>query len=207
MKRIGHEPGFVIQPVMIHGIATTADELSASSADAFDRGYTQAFESFFRTHDRDLAAYLRRRTATDADAQEILQESFARILSYGFGDSRPPAVWKSLLYRIATNLAISHQRTNRAHNVSGQCAIDDEVELPSEVPSQERQLAAEQELALIRTTIAGLSPKCRKVFLLSRVHQRTYPEIAQACDISVKMVEKYMSQALASMRVALGGRP
>jgi RNA polymerase sigma-70 factor (ECF subfamily) len=165
-----------------------------------------SFDSFFRAHGRDLTAYLRRRTASEADAQEILQESYARILGYGYSDSRPPEVWKSLLYRIATNLAISQQRMNRARNVSGQCPLD-EIELPSDTPSQERQLAAEQELALIRAAIEGLSPKCRKVFLLSRVHQRTYPQIAQLCGISVKMVEKYMSQALASMRGAIGSRP
>ncbi|WP_157995228.1 RNA polymerase sigma factor [Peristeroidobacter soli] len=165
-----------------------------------------SFDSFFRAHGRDLTAYLRRRTATEADAQEILQESYARILGYGYGDSRPPEVWKSLLYRIATNLAISQQRMNRVRNVSAQCPLD-EVELPSDTPSQERQIAAEQELALIRAAIEALTPKCRKVFLLSRVHQRTYPEIARLCGISVKMVEKYMSQALASMRGAIGSWP
>ena len=67
-------------------------------------------------------------------------------------------------------------------------------------------MTAQQELLLVRQALAALSPKCRRVFLLSRAHHKTYPEIAQMCDISVKMVEKYMSQALGALRRAVGGR-
>lgn len=174
--------------------------------DAPSDAQAQDFETFFREHRRALAGYLRRRVAAEEDVQDLVQESYARVLDYGYGGSRPPAVWKSLLYRIATNLAVSRLRMDRSHNVAGRQSLDD-VELLSEAPSQERVVAAQQELALIRQAIQGLSPKCRKVFLLSRTHRKTYPEIAQLCGISVKMVEKYVSQALAAMREAVGDRP
>jgi RNA polymerase sigma-70 factor (ECF subfamily) len=61
----------------------------------------------------------------------------------------------------------------------------------------ERELSAEQDLALLYDVIEGLPPKCRQVFLLSRVKLMTYPEIAKHCGISVKMVEKHISHALA----------
>lgn len=162
------------------------------------------FEAFFREHRSALSAYLRRNTKAEEDVQEIVQESFLRLLRYGYGSSRPAVVWKSLLYRIATNLAVSRLRSDRAHNVAGQQSLED-VELVSDSPSQERTILAQQELELIRGVIRGLSPKCRRVFLLSRMHRKTYPEIAELCGISVKMVEKYISQALAALRVAVGG--
>lgn len=180
-------------------IEEATSEPCQSDAQALD------FDAFFLQHKRALGAYLHRRLPIDADVQEILQESYARILDYGYGGSRPPEVWKALLYRIATNLAYSRLRMDRAHNVAGQQSVD-EIELLSEAPSQERVLAAQQELALIRHTLLQLSPKCRKVFLLSRTHHKTYPEIAQLCGISVKMVEKYISQALAALRQAVGDR-
>lgn len=185
-------------------IAEAGPELSVE--DAGPCGVGQTFEAFFLEHRLALGAYLRRRAASEEDVQEILQESYARILDYGYGGSRPPVVWKSLLYRIATNLALSRGRMERSHNVASQRSLD-EVELVSEAPSQERRVAAQQELVLIRQAIRQLSPKCRKVFLLSRVHRKTYPEIARRCGISVKMVEKYVSQALAALREAVGGRP
>lgn len=165
----------------------------------------QNFDVFFEKHRPGLITYLRRRTVTEADAEEIAQESYTRLLGYRHGRSRPPQVWRSLLYRIAGNLAISQFRTHRRHHLEKQTSLDD-VEVASETPSQERIVLAQQELAIIRRTLEALTPKCRRVFLLSRAHQKTYPEIAQTCGISVKMVEKHMSQALAALRRAIGGR-
>lgn len=164
------------------------------------------FDTFFLEHRRALAGYLRRRVPTDEDAQEIVQESYTRLLNYGYGGSRPPMVWKSLLYRIATNLAYSRGRMAQSHNAAGHRSLED-VELLCDAPSQERVVAAQQELELVRQAIAAMTPKCRKVFLLSRTHRKTYPEIAEICGISVKMVEKYISQSLSTLRQQLGGRP
>jgi RNA polymerase sigma-70 factor (ECF subfamily) len=192
---------------MTNGPYIAGQELLLDSPDSIDEscmGPVLSFDAFFMEHRRALSAFLRRRTATEDDVQEIVQESYMRILRYGYDDSRPAVVWKSLLYRIAANLAVSRLRSDRAHNVAGQQSLD-EVELISDAPSQERTVLAQQELELIRQVLGGLSPKCRKVFLLSRTHRKTYPEIAQMCGISVKMVEKYISQALAALRVAVGG--
>lgn len=166
----------------------------------------QTFEVFFTANKRALSSYLRRNMASEADVQDIVQESYARILSYGYGCSRPPQVWKALLYRIATNLMHSRGRMDKARNRAGHSSMED-IELASDEPGQERILLAHQELQIVRRTILSLSPKCRKAFLLSRTHHKTYPEIAEICGISVKMVEKYISQALAALRRELGGRP
>lgn len=95
---------------------------------------------------------------------------------------------------------------DKFRNAVGHAPVDD-FELVSDEPSQERLVSAQQELQIVRQAILGMSPKCRKVFLLSRTHRKTYPEIAEICGISVKMVEKYVSQALAALRRELGGRP
>lgn len=57
----------------------------------------QTFEAFFIEHRRALSSYLRRRMSGHADVEDLVQESYARILNYGYGDTRPPAVWKALL--------------------------------------------------------------------------------------------------------------
>ncbi|WJI16107.1 RNA polymerase sigma factor [Pseudoxanthomonas winnipegensis] len=191
---------------MTNGPHIAAQELAFDPEESLEGGCVapaQSFDTFFIEHRRALSAFLRRRAATEDDVQEIVQESYLRILRYGYDDSRPAVVWKSLLYRIATNLALSRVRSDLSRNVAGQQSVDD-LELVSEAPSQERTVLAQQELELIRQVIAGLPPKCRKVFLLSRAHGKTYPEIAQICGISVKMVEKYISQVLAALRVAVG---
>src|SRR3546814_8944907 len=79
-------------------------ELLESDGEAVE---PQSFEAFFTENRRALTSYLRRRMSSDADVQEVVQESYARILTYGYGGSRSPAVWKALLYRIPTNLVHS----------------------------------------------------------------------------------------------------
>src|SRR3546814_12082200 len=101
--------------------------------------------------------------SSDADVQEVVQESYARILNYGYGGSRSPAVWKALLYRIATNLVHSRGRMDKSHNVAGQSSIDD-FELASEEPSQERVVAAQHERQIVCQALPGLSHKSRKGF-------------------------------------------
>jgi len=51
--------------------------------------------------------------------------------------------------------------------------------------------------------IAQLPPKCRQVFLLSRLSGYTYKEIAKEMDISPKTVENQISRALKLLRQKL----
>jgi RNA polymerase sigma-70 factor (ECF subfamily) len=54
-----------------------------------------------------------------------------------------------------------------------------------------------------RRAIARLPGRCALVFVLSREHGLTYPEIAEALGISVKTVETQIGRAIRSLRLAL----
>jgi RNA polymerase sigma-70 factor (ECF subfamily) len=57
----------------------------------------------------------------------------------------------------------------------------------------------------LESAIAQLPEKQRTVFLLNRIDKMTYAEIADQLELSVKAVEKRMSQALVEMRKVLKG--
>lgn len=101
-----------------------------------------------------------------------------------------------MLFRIAINLTKDLGRAEAVRQVSDQVTLDG-LELASPQPSAERQIAASQDLELLYEAIENLPPKCRTVFLLSRAERMTYPQIAAHCGISIKMVEKHISHALA----------
>lgn len=158
-------------------------------------------EIIHRHHDA-LLRFLRRRLRIPEDAMDIAQETYIRMMQYEA--SREVRSSSALLYRIALNVSRDFGRAALARQADSQCSLD-EMDLPSERPTPERELLGEQELELLLDAIEELPPKCRQVFLLSRAHQMTYPEIAQHCAISVKMVEKHISHALTLCMVKVGG--
>lgn len=145
-----------------------------------------------RHHDA-LLNFLRRRLRVPEDAHDIAQETYIRLMQYE--SSREIQSPASMLYRIAMNVTRDFSRAAQSRGATGRCDIDD-LQLSSEQPSPEREVAGGQELELLLAVIEQLPPKCRNVFLLSRVHNLTYAEIADRCNISVKMVEKHISHAL-----------
>ena len=151
-------------------------------------------QEIIRRHHSALLSFLRQRLRISHDADDVAQESYIRMMQYdGSRGIRSPS---SMLYRIAINVANDLGRSELARRASDQRSIDD-LELVSELPSAEREMGACQDLELLKGVIARLSPKCRTVFLLSRAQRMTYPEIALHCGISLKMVEKHISRALA----------
>ena len=78
--------------------------------------------------------------------------------------------------------------------------IDDSWMLKANSPSD---LKEEEIEPLLRYFAAKLPPKTREVFLKSRTESKTYKEIAESMDISVKTVETQMSRALKQMKQIL----
>lgn len=156
----------------------------------------QAFDAFLHDQHGGLLQFLRMRTPSEEDAKDAAQESLMRLLRYR--ETEPESSWKPLLYRIAINVVSEQFRRNGARQ-SGKHVPLEGLELPSQAPLQEEMIARAQGEAWLRAAILALPTRCRQVYLLSRMQGMTYPQIAQHCGISVKTVEKHISQALATL--------
>jgi RNA polymerase sigma factor (sigma-70 family) len=159
-------------------------------------------QEIIRRHHDSLIKFLRRRLRTADDADDVAQETYIRMMKYqGSREIRSPS---AMLFRIAVNVANDFGRAAQSRCASGHMAIED-VNLVSEVPSAERTVLADQNLDMLLDVIEKLPPKCKQVFLLSRAEGMTYAEIAEHCGISVKMVEKQISRAVAACLKKVGG--
>lgn len=170
--------------------------------DPLDSESQPLFEAAFREHHAALVQYLRSRFGNDADARDIAQETYLRVLRYR--ENQDLDSLKALLFRIATNLVAMRARTARAHRGVGHNTLDEELVLPANEPSVEQRVADEQQLDRLMEVIKRLPPKCQQAFVLSRFHDMSYPEIAKRCGISVKMVEKHIAKALEICRIERG---
>lgn len=186
-------------------MGVTSEQAAAAGdiALSVERSYEAlSVHQIIRQHHDALIRFLRQRLRVKDDAADVAQEAYIRMMQYE--GARHIASPSSMLFRIAINVANDLGRAEQTQRVSDRLSLE-AVELASEQPAAERQIAAEQDLHLLYAAIEQLPPKCRNVFLLSRVRRMTYPEIARHCGISVKMVEKHISHALAICMQKVGG--
>ena len=103
---------------------------------------------------------------------------------------------KSLLYKMANQRFIDFVRKSKVINTYQakiHLSIKDSMNPQSQM--EYKELKKRYELALAR-----LPDKQREVFLMSRIEELTYSEIALRLNISVKAVEKRMYNALQKLR-------
>jgi RNA polymerase sigma factor (sigma-70 family) len=149
-----------------------------------DDGRPPLADAYLR-HRAWLTALLARRYGPD-EAADIAQDTWLRVHRY-----EPPAPIrspKSLLARIALNLA-----ANRLRKTARETLTDPH----DEGLARQRTEASQEQAVFFEQMMLALPPKLRDVFALNHVRGLTYREIAQLRGISVKAVEKRMTQAIA----------
>lgn len=100
---------------------------------------------------------------------------------------------KAYLTRSVINSSLTYLETNKDRvRLSG---IDVEAAGSPETGIMAKELEARIEVAL-----AGLPPKCKAIFVLSRFEGMKYKEIADHLDVSEKTVENQVGIALKKMR-------
>jgi RNA polymerase sigma-70 factor, ECF subfamily len=144
-------------------------------------GDGQAFRELFRSFQEPICRYLTRMVGNDEVGRDLAQETF--LLAWKKLSSLQDALlFKSWLYRIATNIALSHLR---------------HVRLVSWLPWREHEKAASQsdlrssgpeeqfdETEIVEQTLARISPRYRTCLLLQLVAGFSQHEIAAMLDIS-----------------------
>lgn len=135
------------------------------------------------------------RRAGNDDAHDLVQDSFLKALEA----DRNAAVQKPLhfLLRVARNLAIDRLRSKgRASIVFSGAEAPDVADLGA---SPERALLASERLARALQIVENMPARRREVFLLHRIEELTLSQCAARLGISVKTVEKHMTEAMAQL--------
>lgn len=155
------------------------------------------FDSLFNTYYESATNYIYYKCGNLQQAEDIVQDSFVKIWKKCAEVIYETA--RAFLYTICNNAL----RNEFAHKkvVLRYEAIpknDKDIESPDFV------LETEEFKDKLENAIANLSSKEREVFLLSRIDKKTYKEIAEITNITVKAVERRMSNAFTNLRRVLG---
>ncbi len=158
-------------------------------------------EGIVHRTNRDLKRYLAQRVDNRAEAEDLAQEIYLRLLRVERKDLiRCP---EALLFRIASNAVYEWRllARNRLPHSPAELDLLESMESDPAADIWRAELARELKAALER-----LSPKCRAAVLLHRRAQLTYSEVAVQLGVSAHMVKKYLSHGVAVCREHLRDR-
>lgn len=176
------------------------------------RGEPAAFEAIMRRHNRTLFRTARGVVADDAEAQDVVQETYLRAFTR-LADFQGGASLATWMARIAINVALDMLR-KRGRSVP--IAVQDLEDEPSPEQSMsfsappgnspESVLASSELRALLQSAIEGLPPLYRSVFMLRAVQEMSVEETAYCLQVSGAVVKTRYLRARALLRDALSAQ-
>ena len=156
----------------------------------------QEFKELFDTNFAQVRNYLLFRSGNTELSTDLAQETFLKIWEKRTVINIPKV--KGLLYKIANDLFISNYRKEkRSFNFFNSYQVNGEALSP------EDEMMFEQLKQEYSKVLEVMPEKQRTVFLMSRVDNLKYSEIAEINGISLKAVEKRMNKALEFLKLNL----
>ncbi|HKU97243.1 MAG TPA: RNA polymerase sigma factor, partial [Vineibacter sp.] len=160
--------------------------------------FRQRLLAIFTEHRAALTRFLERRLGSASLAEDLTQETWVRAATASTNGVPANDNPRGYLFRIAANLVIDHRRhTRRGIEVDAPAPLRDAIADPT--PSPEVIALHRSEMARLLRAVDRLPPRCRQVFLLTKVHELSYAEVAARLGISRNTVMVHMTNALAAL--------
>lgn len=137
-------------------------------------------------HEKELRGWLHVRFTTAGDVDDMVQETFARLLKVH--DSGPVVNPRAFLFVTARNMALNQLRHLRYERPQGAEELDP-LSIVDDLNSPPESLAKEEELQHLIKAIQSLPNRCRQVMTLRKIYGLSQKEVAQRLGISVHTVE------------------
>lgn len=124
------------------------------------------------------------------DAEDLLHSAWLRLERYRAEHAVQNT--QAFLVRTAVNIGIDDSRHER---ILPREREDRASEIASDAPLQDEVIAARARLERVKEGLAKLTPRTREVFLMHRIEEMKYREIAEVLGISQSAVEKHIARA------------
>lgn len=156
----------------------------------------EEFKNIFDTYFDDVRRYIFYRSGNEDLATDIAQDTFMKIWEKKADIDKKRI--KGLLFKIANDLFISQYRRDKvAFNFFNTFEPDKRSITPEDEYSY-HELKTAYEKAL-----KSMPENQRTVFLMSRIDEMKYKEIAETLGLSVKAIEKRMKLALQHLKTSM----
>jgi len=159
------------------------------------KGDKNAYKFLFTEHYTSLCNYIYNISNNRALAEDLVQEVFIKLWEKRETLSIKMSI-KSYLYRASHNQFLQYLRKEKYRLDFIERSKLDLLSLVYIEEESNTNIYTEKLNALIN----DLPPKCKTVFLKSKIEKKKYKEIAQEMNISVKTVENHIGKALRILR-------
>ncbi|MGO8973736.1 MAG: RNA polymerase sigma factor [Steroidobacteraceae bacterium] len=175
----------------------TSDQPQSASSEAHgvSADHAGAVKRLFDDHNRALVSFLRARLRNEAEARDVAQEAYVKLLQ--LDDINAIGFLRAYLFRIAANLAVDRIRSRAYHETDHPAEFFDAL---SDERGPDRVAIAAEELELVRQVLLDLPEKCRQAFVGHIFGGQKTHDIAVRLQLSERMIRIYIAQALALCR-------
>lgn len=144
-------------------------------------------------HEPALRAYLQVRFPTLADHDDLVQETYVRLLrAKSTGGVRYP---KAFIFTAARNVAFDLFRRRRANPIEFGNYQAELVALDPQ-PGADEALDQHYELEVLAEAVRALPDRCRQVIMLRYLDGLAYKEIAEQLNISPETVKVHLAKGI-----------
>jgi RNA polymerase sigma factor (sigma-70 family) len=149
-------------------------------------------------HSRELFVYICGFTRDPQAAEDLLHDTFERLIRYSMKYPLDLGNIRAFLYRTARNLCIDRSRRRPEREAS---AISDNHPAAGGGPHEELERRELREQ--VRSLVDAKDPLTRSVYLMRTELDRPYEDIAEALGISVRTAKRKMQAMLEYLADAL----
>jgi len=133
-----------------------------------------------------------------SDAEDLTIEAFGKAFK-NIKQYTPNFAFSTWLFKIASNNAIDFMRKKKLNNISIEESLHDSdsapVNIRSEHPTPEETLITEQKILMVRSVVAKLKPRYRKLVELRYFYEYTYEEISAEMGLPIGTVKAQLFRA------------
>ena len=160
---------------------------------AFDHNTARWFTEEVQPHEPMLRAWLRARFPSLTDTDDLVQESYARLIRARENGQVRNA--KNYLFKTALNAALDILRRKKVVSFE-RVGEYDALSVLEERPDASESASRTEELEILRQAMTALPTRCRQVFTLRKLYGLSHREIAAQLGLSEKTVEEQVNRAM-----------
>lgn len=147
------------------------------------------FSAEVQPHDAALRGWLRAKFSALGDIDDVVQETYTRVLQIRARDPLRQHAVKPLLFTTARNLALDELRRRQIAPMYALPEDADAAVFADNAPGVSETVVRREELALLAEAIQTLPERCRRILTLRKIYGLPQKEIARQLGISEHTVE------------------